>query len=62
MSNQYFVEIVKYAADGMPQEVVKRMGPHSLRTAEKIERGADINLNHDDYYTQVVDGDGEAAP
>jgi hypothetical protein len=56
---EYFVEIVK---EGDPEEVVKRMGPHSLRTAERIERGADINLNHEDFFTRVVDADGEAAP
>lgn len=25
------------------------------RTAKKIERGVNINLNHDEYYTEVVE-------
>ena len=47
----YYVEIVKY---GDPEEVVKRMGPMTERKAERVERGAGINLNHDAYYTRIV--------
>ena len=54
--SEYFVEIVK---NGDPEEVVKRMGPHHKRRAEKIEEGASINLNHEDYFTRVVDELGE---
>ncbi|MEK5060977.1 MULTISPECIES: hypothetical protein [unclassified Paenibacillus] len=28
--------------------------PVSERSAERIERGVNINLNHDEYYTEVV--------
>lgn len=49
---KYYVEIVKY---GEPEEVVKRMGPFSEREADKIDRGANINLNHKEYYTRIVE-------
>lgn len=48
---KYFIEIVETETD----EVVERMGPHPERTAEKIERGANINLNHEDYHTRIVE-------
>jgi len=50
-----WVEIVNTETD----EVVKRMGPMSNRRAEKVEGGASINLNHEEYYTRLVDKDGE---
>ena len=52
--DNYYVEIVSFETE----EVVKRMGPHGLRTAERIERGASINLNHEEYFTRVVDEEG----
>lgn len=52
MEHNYFVEIVKN--DG---EVVKRMGPMSAHSAEKTERGANINLNHDGFWTRIVRGE-----
>jgi hypothetical protein len=58
MSKECFVEIVKYADGDAEEEVVKRMGPSSQHRAEKIERGADINLDHENYFTRVVDADG----
>lgn len=36
-------------------EVVKTFGPTSDFSAEKIELGLNINLNHDKYYTRQVD-------
>ena len=47
----FYVEIVKA---GPPEEVVKRMGPMDKRRAEKAEFGADINLNHEEYFTRIV--------
>lgn len=35
-------------------EIVKNMGPHSERSAEKIESGANRNLNHDKYFTLML--------
>lgn len=49
---EYYVEIVKY---GDPEEVVKRMGPMSDRKADKVDSGANINLNHEKYYTRIVE-------
>ena len=49
----YYVEIVKSGDEG--DEVVKRMGPMNERKAERVERGANINLDHEHYYTRVVD-------
>ena len=34
--------------------IVKEMGPHPVWKCEKIERGAEINLNHDKYHTEIV--------
>ena len=49
---KYYVEIVKY---GEPEEVVKRMGPMYERKAEKVDDGVNINLNHNEYYTRIVE-------
>ena len=46
----FFVEIVK-ASSG---KVVERMGPMSERKAYKVESGASINLNHEEYFTRIV--------
>ena len=50
MDDSYFVEIVRFK-DG---EVVNRMGPMSRRKAEKVDAGANINLNLEDYFTMIV--------
>jgi len=57
--SEYYVQIVKKATDDTEEEVVKRMGPHHKRRAEKIEKGASINLDHENYFTRVVDELGE---
>ena len=49
--NQFFVEIRKYEKD----EVIKRMGPYPERLADKIDSGANRNLNHEEYYTMIVE-------
>ena len=46
----FYVEIVK-ASSG---EVVTGMGPMSERKADKVEAGAAINLNHEEYFTRIV--------
>ena len=49
---QYYVVIVETAED----RVVKRMGPRNTRReAERIEAGADRNLNHERFHVEVVD-------
>ena len=47
---KWYVEIVKFKGG----EVVKRMGPMPERQAEKVEGGANINLNHEGYFTRLV--------
>lgn len=39
-------------------EVVQTMPASSERDAERIQRGVEINLNHEAYSTKVVDSDG----
>jgi len=41
-------------------DVVKRFTPTSMQRAEKIKRGVEINLNHDQYTARVKAFDGEA--
>ncbi len=47
---EFFVEIVKFDGD----EVVNRMGPMGERVVEKVESGALINLNYEDYFVRTV--------
>ena len=49
-SMKFYVEIVKSSSG----EVVKRMGPMSEKKADKVEFGASINLNHEEYFTRIV--------
>lgn len=48
----YYVEIV----DDETGEVVKRMGPMNERKAERVENGANINMDHNRYYTRIAGG------
>ena len=50
-SSLFFVEIV----EDVTETVVKRMGPFSLKRAERIERGAGINLNWEAFYTRIIE-------
>lgn len=56
----WFVEVVEVAKEetGGPEKVIKRMGPILReRDAERIMRGADINLNHERFFTRIVTGE-----
>ncbi|MCK5132382.1 MAG: hypothetical protein KAR40_09565 [Candidatus Sabulitectum sp.] len=47
----WYVEIVSYGDQG---NTIKRLGPYySERQAERVDRGANINLNHEKYYTTI---------
>jgi hypothetical protein len=46
----YAVEVRKVGTD----EVVRSLPASSERAAETIERGINRNMNHDDYYTEIV--------
>jgi len=48
--DSYYVEIWRFA-DG---HIESRMGPMSEREAGKVQRGAMINLNHDEWGCRVV--------
>lgn len=45
------VEIVSYDTG----EVVKTMDAESERQADRIDRGVNINLNHEKFFTRVVE-------
>ena len=47
---QYYIEVVERKT----RKVIKRLGPHPDRKAERVERGVNLNLNTDCYYTQQV--------
>lgn len=47
---QYYVEIVNTET----REVVKRIGPMSEWRADKVEDGANINLDHERFHTRVL--------
>jgi len=52
---KYFVEIVKYDRE---ETVVKHMGPMGYHKAIRVNNGANRNLDHNNYFTRIVDSDG----
>lgn len=46
---QYVVKVIQKNT----QITVETLGPMSRTAAIRVERGVNINLNHDDYYTQI---------
>ena len=53
-TDEWYVEIVERSTDFAPERIEKRMGPKPHRLAEKLARGAEINLDHDRFYVRVV--------
>ena len=51
--DNYYVEIVEYDT----AKAVKSMGPFSEHRADKVDNGANINLNHNEFFTQIVQRD-----
>lgn len=39
--------------DARTLETVKTLEAGTQRAAERVERGLNINMNHDDYYTEI---------
>jgi hypothetical protein len=39
--------------DRKTHDVVEELKPNSERTCERIQRGVDINLNHEKYYSEI---------
>ena len=48
--NNFFVVIVRYANN----KIIKKMGPMSKRKAERVDSGANRNLNHEDFCTMIL--------
>ena len=48
---KYYVEIIESTE---PEKVVNRLGPFYEHTANKVENRANINLNHEKFYTRIV--------
>lgn len=40
-------------------EVVESLGPMPHSSAVRVERGVNINLNHDDYFTKILEDTDE---
>lgn len=51
MTETYKIEVV----DAFNGDVVKTLETANLRTAERVERGLNINLNHEKFYTRIVE-------
>lgn len=51
-----YIEIVQH---GVIEKVVKRIDvtSESERTIDKIETGLNINLNHESYFTRVIESE-----
>lgn len=53
---KYTVEIVEHSTG----KVVKRFKPvSSERQADKLDRGVNINLNHERFFTRIEKGDAK---
>ena len=53
MSGEFYVQIIAYKGD----KVIEELGPFPGRQADKVDDGININLNHDAFYTLVVEED-----
>lgn len=49
--SQFYVEVV----NAKTNEVSRRLGPMSESKADRVESGILINLNHEDYFTRIVE-------
>jgi len=50
--SEYTVQIKQFSDD----EVIKELGPFKIkRMAEKCEDGVLINLNYEEYYTDIIE-------
>ena len=50
---KHYVVIVEDATG----EIVNKMGPESLRNAERIESGVNRNLNHNEFSSMILNED-----
>ena len=49
----HYVEIIRRS----DAKCIKRMGPLTERSAERVESGVNINLDHEGYFTELVESD-----
>ena len=47
----HYVQVVQFE----DELVVKQLGPFSENRADRVDTGMNINLNHEEFYTRVVD-------
>lgn len=50
----FYIAIKKYEDDSILDKIPCAS---SERGAERVERGVNINLNHDEYYTEIIEED-----
>ena len=50
-NDRVYVEIVQYD----DETIVRRMGPMSRHQADKVERGVEINLNHERFFVRQAE-------
>lgn len=48
---QYLVKIIERSS----KEAVESLGPMSHNAAIRVKRGVNINLNHGNYFTEIVE-------
>ena len=50
MSERHYVDVIAFKGE----ERIRRMGPFtSERAADRVDRGVNINLDHDLYFTRI---------
>ncbi len=47
---EFYVKIIEHKT----RKTIKQMGPYTEHKADKIDDGININLNHEEFYTQIV--------
>lgn len=48
--DNYYVQIIQYK----DEKVIDELGPSSESKADRVDIGVNINLNHEDFYTLIV--------
>jgi len=52
--NDFYVVIIRYKNN----KIVKKMGPMTEREADRVDFGASVNLNHEEFYTMTLKESG----
>lgn len=56
---RWFVEVIEAATDSTHEKVIKTIQCDGQRTAERVERGMNINLNHERFYIRIYSPEKE---